>query len=358
MLNRHDIVVDMIKNVRIILIQIVLLTIFVLPGFTQILDRPVAIVRLTETVPISQRTLRSQIEFLETQYGRSLTTAERREVLDAQIGDELLNQAARRAGVTISPAEIDQAVALQRQSLGTSVTDAQFRAIIQQETGLSWNDYRNQIENRLVQEQFIIGRSQDLLNSVSEPTQREIRQFYEENAPQFTSPAMVRFDHLFFDTRAKSSEEQQAIRRKASEIASAIRGGRTTFDEELDKTLDDVTISGGDFGYLIRTDAQAREQLGRNFIDSIFELERGDVSGVLSSNVGYHIVRIRDRRSPKLLELDDPVLPGEQVTVRDQILNYLIAQKQQLVFQQALESTLEDLRSEAEIDLFEENLNW
>ncbi len=358
MSNRHDILGYTMNRNRSLSVIIIVLVVVAQSGFSQILDRPAATVNLTETAPISLRVFRSQIEFLEAQYGRPLTQPERMEVLDAQIGDELLNQAARRDGVTVSTTEVEQAISVQRQSLGAVVSDAQFRSIIQQQTGLSWESYREQIRNRLIQERFVISRSQNLLSAITQPTQREVRRFYEENAPEFTSPAMVRFDHLFFDTRAKTAADQQEIRRKAGEIASAIRAGRSSFDVELEKSLDDVSVGGGDFGYLIRTDPQAIEQLGRNFVDEVFELERNDVSGVLASNVGFHIVRIRDRRSPRLLELDDPVMPGEQVTVRDQVEAYLVAQKQQTVFQQALELTLAELRGAAEVEIFEEYLNW
>ncbi|MCG8481319.1 MAG: SurA N-terminal domain-containing protein, partial [Spirochaetales bacterium] len=90
-----------------------------------------AVVSLTETVNIGQRELRQQVELLERQLGGELTLENRREVLDAQIGDVLLNQAASRANIRGTQAEIDQAIAAQRQSIGRPVSDAEFRRMIQ-----------------------------------------------------------------------------------------------------------------------------------------------------------------------------------------------------------------------------------
>ena len=326
--------------------------------FAQVLDRPVAIVRLTETVNIGQRELRTQVEQLEQQLGRELSRENRLEVLEARIGDVLLEQAAARAGVRVGEEEIDQAIEVQKQSIGRPVSDGEFRRIIQEQTGLSWDQYVKEITDRLVQERFILQQSQTDFQEISDPTASEIRQVYEENASQFTSPAMVRFEHLFFDIREKSLAEQDQIRDRAARMARQINGNRQRFENAMKESLDDVTYAGGDFGYLLRGDAAAAQRLGRSFVNSVFELSEGDISGVLESNVGFHIVRITDRRSPRLLGLDDPVLPGESVTVRQQIQAYIQNQKQQQVFQQSVNRVLSELREEAEITRYEDNLDW
>lgn len=324
----------------------------------QVLDRPVAIVRLTETVNIGQRELRGQVELLEQQLGQTLSQSQRREVLEAQIGDVLLNQAAERANIRVTDEQVQQAIAVQRQSIGAPVSDAQFRQAIEQQTGLSWNDYVQEITNRIVQEQFIMQEAQGQLNSVGEPTAAEIRQVYEENAQQFTNPAMVRFDHLFFDLRATDATEEQDARRLASTLALQLDRESRTFDQILRESLDDARYAGGDFGYIIRGDQQAVQQLGRGFVNGVFEMEEGDVSGVMESSLGLHIVRITDRRSPRLLNLDDPLLPGETMTVRRQIRAYITNQRQQEIFNRTVQSVLSRLQEEAEITRYPENLDW
>jgi parvulin-like peptidyl-prolyl isomerase len=315
-------------------------------------------VRLTETVNIGQRELRQQVRQLEEQLGRELTRENRSEVLEAKIGDVLLNQAAARAGIRVSQEEIDQAIAAQKQSVGRPVSDAEFRRIIEQQTGLAWDRYVEEIRDRLVQERYILQESQAEFQQIGEPTPAEIRQVYEENASQFTSPAMVRFEHLFFDVRGKSVAEQDEIRDRAVAMARNIGSSSQRFGEYMKDSLDDVTYAGGDFGYLLRGDESAVQQLGRSFVNAVFELSDGDISSVLESNVGYHIIRVTDRRAPRLLNLNDPILPGESVTVRRQIVNYIRNQKQQQIFQRSVNRVLQQLREEAEIRRFEENLDW
>lgn len=357
-LSRYDMILSMKLPVPFKFILVLVLLALPRIAFAQVLDRPVAIVRLTETVNISQREIRGQVQLLEQQLGRELTRENRLEVLEAQIGDVLLRQAAARAGIQVSRQEIDQAILAQRQSLGQPVTDAQFRELIQSQMGLSWAEYQQEIRERLVQERFILERAERRFGEIQEPAARVIRQVYEENAQQFTNPAMIRFDHLFFDLRNRSDAQIRDARQRATAMARQLDRGTVTFNQLLRASLDDVTYSGGDFGYLVRGDQSAQQQLGRSFVETVFDLEEEEVSGVVESNIGLHIIRVTDRRSPRLLQLNDPLLPGERTTVRDQIVAFIVSQQQQEIFQDQLQVVLNELRSEADIRRFPDNLNW
>ena len=327
-------------------------------AYAQVLDKPVAIVQLEETENIGQRELRSQVEMIEAQLQTSLTSEQRMEVLDASIAEVLIMQAAERDGITVSRAEIDQGIAQQRQSLDQQVNDSQFRELIESQVGMSWDQYVEQVERRLTQEKYVLQKKRSLFENVAQPSEREIRRVYEDNATDFNNPAMVRFDHLFWDTRNTTSAERREKRNHAEELYRELRNGSSSFDDMMDRSVDDIRFRGDDFGYLLRTDRQNRAQLGPEFVDNLFELEQGQVSRVLESNVGYHIARVRDRRSAKLLELDDPLLPGQNMTVRRQIVNYLLMEKQQETFEQALREIIDELRDDADITVFDENLSW
>jgi parvulin-like peptidyl-prolyl isomerase len=329
------------------------------PVAAQILDQPVAVVRLHETTNVGQRELREQERLLEQQLGRELSSEDRRELLQAQINEILITQAASELNVRVTEEELQRAVAQQRASVGRPVSEEQFRQLVQQQMGLSWDEYREQVRERLIQEKYIMEQQRTVLEDIGAPTEQEIRDFYEENATRFTNPAMVRFKHLFVDTRNLSEEEVAEKRERAEELYRTLQRGDQGFDALIDESLDDPSYSGGDFGYLMRQSQQDRNLLGQDFIQAVFALDEGETSdGLIESNVGFHIVQVTNRRSPRILDIDDPLLPGQSTTVRDQIRNYLLANQQQRAFQQALQGVVEDLRSDAEITVYEENLDW
>ncbi len=325
----------------------------------QILDVPVATVKLTKLENISQKTLKEKAQLLQTQLGRTLTRSEKEDLLDSEIATILLQQAANRDRISAPREEINRFVQLQKEQLGVAISDSDFRALIEKETGVSYKEYEDQIKNRLIIERYIFQKSPALSGQANfSPSNEEIVAFYEENATRFAAPALARFTHLYIDTRNLSDSEMQAGKKKINELRRNISTGKATFDTLVKESLDDPEYGGGDFGYIARGEEKQRAALGQEFVNSVFLLKEDDVSAVLESNVGYHIIKITDKRSPRLLTISDPVFPGERVTVRDQIVQYLTYEDQQKKFQTALQSQVELLKKDAEIRIFSQNLDW
>ena len=328
----------------------------------QVLDRPVAIVRLTETANIGRRELDTQLAVFEQQLGRSLQETEKQQILNALVNDELLLQAASRAGVRATQEEIQNYLSVQRQqwsqAVGTVLTEDQFRRRVEQQTGDTWSAFVSDVTDELIKLKFVRQQKADVFSDQAGVTEQEIRAFYDERATSFTNPAMVRFRHVYVDLRGKSDQERQEARQQLEAYRRELRNGTTTFEELESEALDNAAISADDYGYLLRNDQRSMQLLGRSFVDQVFAMEEGDVDGVYESNVALHIVRVTDKRSPRILELDDPVLPGQNVTVRQQIRTLLASQKEQQALARAVEEVVADLREEAEITTFEENLPW
>ncbi len=327
----------------------------------QVIDRPVASVRLHTTTVITMRQIQSKISLLEQELGITMNAEQKMSLLNSEVDTELLMQAANRANIVASDQEINNAIALQRQSLGLgpNVSDQVFRQIIQEQAGMSWDEYLSLLSKRIIQEKFIAQDNRALLSQSFTPSQNAIERVYQENISEFLAPAYVRFDHLFIDTRNASAQDRQAKRAKMEDFSRRITsGGRTAFDQLIRASVDDPEFSGGDFGFLPRGEQTTTQLLGRNFIDQVFSLAEGEKSGVLESNLGFHVVWVTQKRSPKLLELNDPVAPGGNLTVRQQIIQYLQAERQQELMAQAINASTARLREQAEIRIFNQNINW
>ena len=328
----------------------------------QVLDRPVAIVRLVETVNIGRRDVDSQVALFEQQVGRALQPAEKQQVLEALINDELLLQAASRAGVRVTQEEIRNYLTVQRQqwsqALGVTLSEEQFRFQVEQQTGRPWVDFLEDVTDELIKLKYVRQRESELFAGVTNVSEAEVQSFYEEQATSFTNPAMVSSRHVYVDLRGTTDQERQVARTNLEAYRRQIRSGALTFEQLERRALDDSSINADNFGYLMRNDPRSQQLLGRVFIDALFGLSEGEVAGVLESNVALHIVLVTDRRSARILSLDDPILPGQSVTVRQQIRNLLANQKEQQALGMAVEKIVGDLREEAEVTVFESNIPW
>ena len=333
----------------------------------QAIDRPAATVRLYKTDVIGIRELRTQIELLELRTGQPVPVEQRPAILDLLVGERLFDQAAERERVTVSDADVDTRIGQlrdqegQRLNLGRALTDAEYRSLVS-ETGLTWDEYREQLRKALIQQRYVARVRGDELRAVELPTAADVEAFYEANKTTvFVQPDMVQFKHIFFDTRnINEASARLAVRERAERVHRELVNG-AQFDMLVRTYSEDAEShdSGGLFGTYLRRDDQATSQLlGREFFDAPFAMDEGETSGVLRSNVGFHIVRVVDKVSARILGLDDPVNPMSESTVRDQIRVLLANSVQTQAYQGALLATLDDLRRQAEVRIFEDNLHW
>lgn len=349
------------RNAYVCILPLIAFVLFLLPNTTflkaQVLDKTVAIVRLHKTENISKQKLTQQYKLLEQQTNKKLSNDDKKEVLDALINDVLIVQAANSGkyrSIAVTEQQIDKAIEVQKQSLGTPISDEDYKRWIKAQLGLSWNEYRNKLKSVLIQQQYITLKYNDEIKNLTTPTEKKITQFYDQYATNFTNPAMVRISHLYFDTR-NSTESQQKIKQKAFELASKINSNVPLFDKYFQESVDDTSYVGEDLGYIIR-DARSQEVLGESFLNKLFALNKNKVSGVIESRSGYHIVKITDKRSPRLLTLTDPILPGQNITVKDRIKDILQNMEREKKIIELVQQEVAELRKKAEIKYFLTNL--
>jgi peptidyl-prolyl cis-trans isomerase SurA len=333
--------------------------------FAQIIDKPVATVKLTKVEVISAKQFRQRIEALEARTGQVISLDDRKKLLDLLVSEILINQAAAKEGVTVSQAELDARIQLAKQSggaglnLNRELTDAEFRALLQQ-NGMDWDEYQTQLREAVVQQKYVMQKKKPFFDKIAPPTAAEIEDFYETNKAAFVAPDMVRFQHIFIDTRnLPSKEEKDKARQRAEEVYRELQSG-ASFADLVVKYSDDRNsrYKGGDFGYLRRDDQARKQLLGREFFEAPFKMKVGEVSGVLASNIGFHIIKVTEKIPFKLLGLDDPIPPQNSSTVREQISAQLLQRKQGEYYQQALMDLIDEVKKKADIKIFEENLTW
>ncbi len=326
----------------------------------QVLDRTVATVRLTRTATITRSELASQIALFEQQLGRTLNRGERVQILDAMVNDVLLLQAADRSAVRASQEEVENYLAAQRlqwsQMVGTQLSDEQFALQVEQQTGAPFSEYVQNVTSELRKLKYVRQTQADLFARSPEVTDAEIRAVYDEQATAFTNPAMVRFHHVYADIRNATDERRSELRRELETFTRRLRSGALSFDELASIAVDSEHLQAEDFGYLVRNDTRAIQLLGRSFVDAVFAQQQGNVHGVLESRVALHIVSITDRRPARVLGLDDPIFPGQSVTVRAQIRSALVSQRENVILAQAVEAAVALLRQEGDVTVLDANI--
>ena len=333
----------------------------------QTIDQPAAIVRLHKTDVISIRQLKSHIDLLQKRTGQQISADQRKDVLDLLVGEKLIEQDSEKIGISISIDDLNKRIEQlrlqegQRLNLKRPLTEIEYRSIVGQ-MGLGWESYQDQLRKAMVQEVYIQRTNSDAIRKVETPTEKEVIQFYEENKiPAFVQPDLVLFKHIFIDTRILTEAVQRnRARNLADDIFRELNNG-AEFDELVVKYSDDESsrYSGGTFPmYLRRDDKSTMEQLGKSFFDEVFAMSLGETSDVLSSNMGFHIIKITEKIDARILGLDDLVNPQSVNKVKDQISALLAANLKTQAYQQALVGAISNLKGKSDLQIFQDNLEW
>lgn len=333
----------------------------------QAIDRPAATVRLHKLDVVSVRQLRTQLEVLEARTGQPVPEEQRTSILDLLVGEKLFEQAAAQARIEVTADDVAERIDQLRQqeserlNLGRPLTLTEYQSLVSQ-TGLSWQEYQEQLRKALIQQRYVARVRGDELRSVPLPTDADVLEFYEANKTTvFVQPDMVQFKHIYFDTRQLADAAARlTVRERAERVHRELQNG-AQFGAMVREYSEDAGSrdAGGTFGTYLRRDDRATSQLlGPEFFEAPFTMEVGEISGVLRSNVGFHIIHVTDKVAAKILGLDDPVNPLSNSRVRDRIRVLLANSVQAQAYQDALLATLEELRGQAEVRIFDANLRW
>ena len=258
--------------------------------------------------------------------GHGMTMAEIRQnlpkleakALDQAIGAKLLLDQAARLDIPVTEKDIDAEVARVVQQVGGE--ENYKKALAAQ--GISEADFRKELEKG--------ARVNMLVNQacahVADPTEDEVTAFYEAHKAEYVEPPQVLCQHIL----VKGSND--AALDKIKEIRERIVNDKADFAEEAKKHSDCPSgAQGGSLGWF------GRGMMVPEFDKAAFEMKKGEVSGVVTTEFGYHIIYKADERGG-----------GQQtiVDVHDQIKDLLRHEARG----KAMDAYVAELREKATIE--------
>lgn len=151
----------------------------------------------------------------------------------------------------------------------------------------------------------------------------ELKKFYEQNLDKFKSGEQVRASHIL----VKSEQE-------AKDILAQLKSGAKFEDLAKAKSVDTSAAKGGDLGWF------GKGNMVPAFEKAAFSLKEGELSPIVKSEFGYHIIKLTGKRAAGTRTFEE---------AKEQIKAALMPAKQQQIFMQLKE----DLKKGAKIELKE-----
>jgi peptidyl-prolyl cis-trans isomerase D len=116
----------------------------------------------------------------------------------------------------------------------------------------------------------------------------DLRKYYEENAARYTAPEERRASHILIKADASASAADKAkAKAKAEALLAQVKANPASFADVARKNSEDPgsAAKGGDLDFF------GRGAMVKPFEDAAFSLKQGEISGVVQSDFGYHIIR-------------------------------------------------------------------
>ncbi|WP_308363899.1 MULTISPECIES: peptidylprolyl isomerase [unclassified Microbulbifer] len=255
-------------------------------GQVQALDRVVAVVDddVVMASELQQRlsTIVAQIQAQQVQ--APPMDILRRQVLEQLIVERLMLQMANRAGVTVSEAELDQAIARVQQNMGASPEE--FRESLEAD-GLSMKAFRQQIR----QELLIRRVEQGSVNRRIQITDQDIDNFLRSKEGEFWKSPQYELGHILIPVNSSApANEVTEAREKAEQLARQATEGADFRRLAIANSAGQNALSGGDLGW------RKTVELPTLFADALDGLEVGDVTKPFRSDAGFHLLKIHAQR--------------------------------------------------------------
>jgi len=213
-------------------------------------------------------------------------------VLDSLINRELLIQESKKTGITVD----EQVVTEKIDSIKSRFSkDSDFKNALEQ-MHLSEETLKAQIRKDLVINKLVESNVASKI-SVSE---EEIKAFYDGHPRAFVEPEQVKASHILIKVDAKADEAAKAdAKKKIEELQKRIEKGEDFSALATESSQCPSSAKGGDLGFF------KRGQMVKPFEDAAFALKSGELSDIVETRFGYHIIKVVDRKPETVVPLDD-----------------------------------------------------
>ncbi|GFO54694.1 peptidylprolyl isomerase [Geomonas sp. Red276] len=244
--------------------------------------------------------------------------------LEQLISAQLMYEQAQKVEVK----DLDKKVAEKlAQSKSRFATDEEYQKALSQ-VGLTPQDMLDFTRKDIMISNFIDTR----FASQATVTDAEAQAFYKENLDAyFKKPESARASHILIGADEKTSpEDRKKAKEKAEAILKRVKAGEDFAALAKAESSCPSAAQGGDLGEF------TRGQMVPQFDEAVFSMKPGEISNVVETTFGYHIIKLVEKKEGKTEKFED---------VKEKIDSYLKRQK----VQKALSSFIEELKKNAKI---------
>ncbi len=284
--------------------------------------------RLDEAVDRQMQMAGAQMGNLPPQYLAQFKKQISKRILGSLVDQALLDQELKAANVVVTDEEAIASIEEKGAQQNPPITIDTLKQMVESQGG-NFAEFKEQYREGLARQKFMETQWAGKIDV----NDAEVQAYYEGHPTEFEEPEQVHASHILItpDPNAADPNEAKAVAKaKAEDLLKQIKGGADF--AELAKANSDCPSKarGGDLGTF------GRKQMVPPFEEAAFALAPGEVSDVVETRFGYHIIKVTEHQDAKTTSLED---------AKEGIVAKLTRMKQQ----QVVEGFLQGLKDKATI---------
>jgi len=219
----------------------------------------------------------------------------------------LLTQAADKENIIVTAEQVDG----KYDEIKANFPDEETFEAQLSKSNMTPEEFRVEVEKGMKLEELVDMKTAD----IATPTEAEAKELYDSNLERFTTPEKVRASHILItvaDTDSDATREQKKA--KIEDIRAQLLAGGDMATLAMQNSDCPSKDKGGDLGFF------GRGQMVQPFEDAAFALEVGEISPVVETRFGYHVIKVTEKEEAGSTAFED---------VKDSIIDYLADMKKQ-----------------------------
>ena len=250
----------------------------------------------------------------------------KKNILESLIEREVLFQQSQKAGIQITDKIVDDQLADIKKRFPN---ETEFKSALDK-MKLSEDEVKGQIKQGLSIKELI---DQQITSKVV-ITDEESKAYYDKNTQMFKQPEQIKASHILVKVDAKADEAKKTeARKKIEAVQQKLKDGGDFADLAKEYSEGPSSTKGGDLGYF------GRGQMVKPFENAALALKPNEVSDIVETRFGYHIIKVFDIKPEQTLAYAD---------VKSKIIERM---KQEKIEKEAGQY-LDKLKKEAKIEKF------
>ena len=230
-----------------------------------------------------------------------------RRILDDLVTYTLLKQEAKARNVEVADAEVEQQIATMKQQAGDEASFTKALA----DRSMTLDRLRSDARVQLSISKMMNAQAA----SAQAATDAEVKAFYEKNPDKFKRGESVRASHILIRVSDKAPDEDKLkARARIEAVLKRARAGEDFAVLAREHSQDGSAAQGGDLNYFVKG------QMVPAFDKAAFSLKPNEISDVVTTEFGYHIIKVVDHKPAGAVPLED---------VADNVKKFLTDQRKQ-----------------------------